>query len=155
MQHSIWSWSWFQTYFLRKGKLREKSEIFNICFLLLRRNMIMIFQNHEKNSLSKPNWNDFLYFAREVIRNWIFRQQQSVVKSFIPLLGRRGILFLKCNLWLKQFRCEKQGFSLCWNGSIIIFIIVAVVVVIIIRRTCEARPKKVLYFVNCRLEQLT
>ena len=72
--------------------------------------MIMIFQNHEKSSLSKPNWNDFLYFAREVIRNWIFRQQQSVVKSFIPLLGRRRILFLKCNLWLKQFRCEKTRF---------------------------------------------
>ena len=153
MQHSIWSWSWFQTYFLRKGKLREKSEIFNICFLLLRRNMIMIFQNHEKNSLSKPNWNDFLYFAREVIRNWILRQQ-SVVKSFFHWEEEEYCFWNVICGW-NNFVAKKQGFSLCWNGSIIIFIIVAVVVVIIIRRTCEARPKKVLYFVNCRLEQLT
>ena len=57
---------------------------------------------------TKLKW--FPVFRKRSYSQLDFSTTQSVVKSFIPLLGRRRILFLKCNLWLKQFRCEKTRF---------------------------------------------
>ena len=69
------------------------------------------------NDFSKP-WEKFPVKTKlkwfPVFRKRSYSQLDSSTTKrceilFLPM-GRRGILFLKCNLWLKQFSCEKTRF---------------------------------------------